>query len=120
VVGGAPWTSTSGGPDPLVQYTIWVPSRDATLVLISAWVGISAHSCLLLVSVPDSSPQPGIAWVDLPNFQDRRVWLITKAPHCYPGGRGLQPGHEPVWSDLTGILVSTQRAAEPSEETVHS
>jgi hypothetical protein len=32
----APWTSTSGGPDPLVQYAIWVPSRDATLVLISA------------------------------------------------------------------------------------
>jgi hypothetical protein len=108
MIGGAPWTSTIGGPDPLVQYAIWVPSGDATLVLIPR-VGISARSCLLLVSVPDSSPQPGIAWVDLPTFQDRRVWLITKAPHRYPGGRGLQPGHEPVCSDLTDPCQHTMR-----------
>jgi hypothetical protein len=91
-------------PDPLVQYAIWVPSRDATLVLISAWAGNSAHSYRLLVSVSDSNPAPEIASVDLLNFQDRHVWLITKAPHRYPGGRGLQPGHEPVCSDLTESL----------------
>jgi hypothetical protein len=41
--------------------------------------------------------------------------LITKSPHRYPGGPGLQPGHEPVCSDLTESL-SAQCAADPSEE----
>jgi hypothetical protein len=53
---GAPWTSTSGGSDPLVQYAIWVLSRDATRVLVSAWAGNSAHAYLLLVSVSASNP----------------------------------------------------------------
>jgi hypothetical protein len=51
-----------------------------------------------------SNPPPWIASVDLLNFQDRRVWLITRSPHRYPGGPGLQPGHEPVCSDLTESL----------------
>jgi hypothetical protein len=69
----------------------------------------SANSLFIRVTTPAGracigiglQPPPEIASVDLLNFQDRRVWLITKAPHRYPHGRGLQPGHEPVCSDLT-------------------
>ena len=120
MVGGCPVDQHKRCPYPLVQYAIWVPSRDATLVLISAWAGNSAHSYRLLVSVSDSNPAPEIASVDLLNFQDRHVWLITKAPHRYPGGPGLQPGRRTGLLGSDRIPVSTQCAADPSEETMHS
>jgi hypothetical protein len=75
---------------------IWVPSRDATLVLISTWAGNSAHSYLLLVSVTDSKPpHPTLGPPCLVDHQS------TAPP---PRERGLQPGSEPVCSDLTESL----------------
>jgi hypothetical protein len=45
---GVPCTTTSGGPVPLLQEAIWVPSRDTTRIMIGSWV--RAMSALLPLS----------------------------------------------------------------------